>query len=65
MGLSDDVKETAQAGLTKAQRAGEDAVDRVKDKGAEIKADAKVHGAEAERESVERRNDAKERLRDS
>jgi hypothetical protein len=65
MGLTDDAKDTAQAGLNKAQRTVEDAVDRVKDKGDELKADAKVRGAEAERDSVNRKNEAKEKLRDS
>jgi hypothetical protein len=42
----------------------EDTVDRAKDKMDELNADAEVKRAEAERDSVERRNEAKERLRD-
>jgi hypothetical protein len=65
MGLADDAKDTAEAAFTKVERTVEDGVDRLKDKGDEVKADAKVRGAEAERESVARKNEAKENLRDS
>jgi hypothetical protein len=41
----------------------EDAVDRAKDKAAEIKAEAKVKEAKAKRESVHRRKEAKGKLR--
>jgi hypothetical protein len=65
MGLADDAKDTAGAAFTKVQRTAEDGVDRLKDKTDEVKADAKVRGAEAERDSVNRKNDAKAKLRDS
>jgi hypothetical protein len=65
MGLGDEIKDTAEAGFTKAKRGVEDAVDRVKDKGDAVRADAKVHGAQAERDAVNRKNDAKEKLRNS
>jgi hypothetical protein len=64
MGIADDAKETAKAGAQKISRAAEDAVDRTKDKVAEVKADSKVRSAEAEQSSVERRNDIKSKLRD-
>jgi hypothetical protein len=65
MGLADEAKDTADAVFTKVERTVEDGVDRLKDKGDAVKADAKVHGAEAEREAVNRKNEAKENLRNS
>jgi len=64
MGMLDDAKETAQAVGRKVGREVEDGVDRLKDWAEEKKADAKVAEAEAERDSVHRRNDLKEELRD-
>lgn len=64
MGMLDDAKETAQAVGREVGREVEDGVDRLKDWAEEKKADAKVAEAEAERDSVHRRNDLKEELRD-
>ena len=65
MGFMDDAKETAQAVGEKIKDAWEDTTDRVVDKVDEMKADAEVRKAEAERDSVKTRNDIKEDLRDS
>ncbi|MFC8680139.1 hypothetical protein ACFT30_01370 [Microbacterium ureisolvens] len=65
MGFMDDAKETAQAVGEKIKDAWEDTTDRVGDKVDEMKADAEVRKAEAERDSVKTRNDIKEDLRDS
>ncbi|OJX70938.1 MAG: hypothetical protein BGO95_05060 [Micrococcales bacterium 73-13] len=64
MGMMEDAKETVQTAAKEAGRHIEDGIDRVKDKVDEIKADAAVKKAEAERESVAMRNEAKERMRD-
>jgi hypothetical protein len=61
----DDAKETAEAVGEKIKDAWEDTTDRVGDKVDEMKADADVKKAEAERDSVKTRNDIKEDLRDS
>lgn len=65
MGFMDDAKETAEAVGEKIKDAWEDTTDRVGDKVDEMKADAQVKKAEAERDSVQTRNDIKEDLRDS
>jgi vacuolar-type H+-ATPase subunit H len=64
MGILDDAKETVKAAGEKLGETIEDGVDRLKDKGDEIKADAEVKKAEAEADSVRARNEAKEKLRD-
>lgn len=64
MGIGDDANETAQAGIKRVARSFEDNVDRAKDKIDEVQADAKVKSAEAQRESVSKRNETKEKLRD-
>lgn len=64
MGFMDDAKETAEAVGEKIQDTWEDATDRIGDKVDEVKADAEVKKAEAERESVKKRNEIKEELRD-
>lgn len=64
MGFIDDAKDTAQTAGHKAKEAWEDTTDRIGDRIDEVKDDAKVRKAEAEKESVERRNDLKEQLRD-
>lgn len=64
MGFLDDAKETAEAAAKKIGRAVEDGVDKAKDKLDEARADAEVKKAEAERDSVKARNEAKEDLRD-
>jgi hypothetical protein len=65
MGFMDDAKETAEAVGEKIKDSWEDTTDRVGDKVDEMKADADVRKAEAERDSVKTRNDIKEDLRDS
>ena len=64
MGFIDDAKDAAQTAGRKAKEAWDDAADRVGDRIDEVKADAQVRKAEAEKESVERRNDLKEQMRD-
>jgi hypothetical protein len=64
MGFADDAKETAEAVGDKIQDTWEDTTDRIDDKFDEIKADANVKKAEAERDSVKTRNSIKEDLRD-
>ena len=65
MGFMDDAKQTAEAVGDKIKDAWEDTTDRVGDKVDEMKADAEVRKAEAERDSVKTRNDIKEDLRDN
>ena len=65
MGFADDAKETAGAVGEKIERTWEDTTDRIGDKVDEMKADADVKKAEAERDSVQKRNEIKEDLRDS
>jgi hypothetical protein len=64
MGFIDGAKDAAQTAGRKAKEAWEDAADRVGDRVDEVKADTQVRKAEAEKESVERRNDLKEQMRD-
>ncbi|GAA5205895.1 hypothetical protein [Microbacterium kyungheense] len=64
MGFTDDAKETAEAVGDKLKDVWEDTTDRIGDKVDEMKADADVKKAEAERDSVKTRNDIKEDLRD-
>lgn len=65
MGFMDDAKETAEAVGEKVKDTWEDTTDRVGDKVDEVKADADVKKAEAERDSVKTRNSIKEDLRKS
>lgn len=65
MGFMDDAKETATAVGEKLKDSWDDTTDRVNDKVDEMKADAEVRKAEAERDSVKTRNDIKEDLRDN
>lgn len=65
MGFMDDAKETAEAVGEKVSRTWEDTTDRIGDKVDEMKADADVKKAEADRDSVEKRNEIKEELRDN
>ncbi|WP_169581950.1 MULTISPECIES: hypothetical protein [Microbacterium] len=65
MGFMDDAKQTAEAVGEKIKDTWEDTSDRVGDKLDEMKADAEVRKAEAERDSVHARNDIKEDLRDN
>ncbi len=63
MGFIDDAKETAETAGRKIKDAFEDTADRIGDKIDEVKADADVKKAEAERDSVEKRNEVKEEIR--
>lgn len=64
MGFIDDAKEVAETAGRKIKETFEDTTDRIGDKVDEVKADADVKKAEAERDSVEKRNEIKENLRD-
>ncbi|HYI49984.1 MAG TPA: hypothetical protein VEX42_00275 [Microbacterium sp.] len=61
----DDAKETAETAGRKIQDKFEDTTDAIGDKIDEAKADADVQKAEAERDSVRKRNELKEQMRDS
>lgn len=65
MGFIDDAKETAETAGRKIQDKWEDTTDAIGDKVDEKKADADVKKAEAERDSVQTRNELKEKMRDS
>ncbi|WP_404434544.1 hypothetical protein LG299_07820 [Microbacterium lacus] len=65
MGFIDDAKKTAEAVGEKIADTWEDTTERVSDKSDEMKADAEVKKAEAERDSVHKRNEIREDLRDS
>ena len=64
MGFIEDAKETADTAGRKIQDAWEDMTDKVGDKVDAAKADANVKKAEAEKSSVETRNDIKAHIRD-
>jgi len=63
MGFLDDAKEVAETTGRKIKDAFEDTTDRIGDKVDEAKADANVRKAEAEKASVEHRNEIKEQVR--
>ena len=63
MGIRDDAKDAAETAGRKIKDAWDDTTDRIGDKVDEAKADAEVKKAEAEKESVERRNEAKAAMR--
>lgn len=63
MGFIDDAKDAAETAGRKIKDGFEDTVDRIHDKVDEVKADAEVKKAKAERDSVERRNEVKEEIR--
>ncbi len=65
MGFIDDAKKTAEAVGEKIADTWEDTTERISDKSDEMKADAEVKKAEAERDSVHKRNEIREDLRDS
>ena len=65
MGFMDDAKETAETAGRKIQDKVEDTADAIGDKMDEVKADADVKKAEAERDPVHKRNEVKEKMRDS
>ncbi len=71
MGFADDAKDALDAAGRKIGREAEDMKDRVDDKVDELKADARVKGAEAdvkraetERDVTQAKNDLKKDLRD-
>lgn len=64
MGFMDDVKDTAETAGRKIKEGFQDTTDKIGDKVDELKADAEVKKAEAERDSVQARNEVKENLRD-
>ncbi|MBC9928456.1 MULTISPECIES: hypothetical protein [unclassified Leucobacter] len=64
MGILDNAKETAEAAAKKIGDVVEEGVDKLKDKADEVRADLDVKKAEAERDAVKARNEAKEKLRD-
>ncbi len=65
MGLMDDAKDVAEEVGHKVGEAAHDAKERFEDKTDEVKADADVKAAEAERDSVAKKNEVKEQLRQS
>lgn len=65
MGMIDDAKETLSAAGDKIEREYHDHKDRAEDKSDEARANAEVKKAEADRDSVEKRNEIKEELRDT
>ena len=65
MGFLEYAKETAEAAAKKVSRAVEDGVEHAKDKLDELKAEADVKKAEAERDAVKTRNEIKDDLRNS
>ena len=64
MGILDNAKETVEATAKKIGDVVEEGVDKLKDKADEVRADLDVKKAEAERDAVKERNEAKEKLRD-
>jgi hypothetical protein len=65
MGILDDAKDVAETAGRKVKEAWEDTTDRIGDKVDEVKADAEVKKAEADRDRVQERNELKENLRDN
>ena len=65
MGFMEDAKQTAETAGRKIQDKWEDTTDAIGDKIDEKKADADVEKAEAERDSVQTRNELKEQMRNS
>lgn len=64
MGIGDDAREAFAAAGERVKHEFGQAKDRLDDKSDEVRADAQVRHAEAEKESVEKRNEVKEALRD-
>ena len=63
MGFLDDAKDAAETASRKIKEAYEDTADRIGDKVDEVKADHEVKKAEAERESVKKKNEVNAELR--
>jgi hypothetical protein len=59
----DDAKDVAEEAGHKMGETAHDAKERVGDKADELKADADVRAAEANRDSVEKKNELKDALR--
>lgn len=64
MGLLDDAKDAAEATGKKIGEWADDTKQRVSDKVDEMKAEADVKRAEAERDATKAKNDYKEQLRE-
>ncbi len=64
MGLLDDAKDAAEATGKKIGEWADDTKERVSDKVDEMKAEADVKRAEAERDATKAKNDYKEQLRE-
>jgi len=64
MGLMDDAQDVGKTAGRKIKEAWEDTTDKLGDKIDEVKADAEVRRAEAERDAVARKNEAKAAMRD-
>jgi hypothetical protein len=65
MGALDNIKDAAQATGKKVGEWADDQKERVSDAVDEVKADADVKAAEANRDSVKKKNEYKEDLRDN
>ncbi len=63
MGFLDDAKDAAETAGRKIKEAYEDTADRIGDKVDEVKADHVVKKAEAESESVKKKNEVNAELR--
>jgi len=64
MGFMDTAKDAMDAAGKKAGEVVEDAKERVSDKVDEVRADAEVRKAQANKDAVEAKNDLKERMRE-
>ncbi len=64
MGFLDDAKDAAEATGKKVGEWADDTKERVSDKVDEVKADAEVTKAEADRDRVQAKNEYKEKLRE-
>jgi hypothetical protein len=65
MGILDDAKDAAAATGKKVGEFVDDQKERISDKADEAKAEAAVKKAEADRDSVAKKNEYKESLRDN
>ena len=65
MGALDNIKDAAQATGKKVGEWADDQKERVSDAVDEVKADADVRSAEANRDAVQKKNEYKEELRDN
>jgi len=65
MGAIDNIKDAAEATGKKVGEWADDQKERVGDAVDEVKADAEVRKAEADRDAVKQKNEYKENLRDN